>query len=49
MTMGKLNLPLFMARRIYKDKGDKEYEVKLSTRWELKFDFKGNLIDLEND
>ena len=32
-----------------KDKGDKEYEVKLSTRWELKFDFKGNLIDLEND
>lgn len=26
MTMGKLNLPLFMARRIYKDKGDK-YKV----------------------
>lgn len=26
MTLGKLNLPLFMARRIYKDKGDK-YKV----------------------
>ena len=26
MTLGKLNLPLFLARRIYKDKGDK-YKV----------------------
>lgn len=27
----------------------KRYEVKLSNRWELNFDLKGNLIDLDHD
>ena len=34
---------------VEKDKDDKEYEVKLSNRWEMKFDFKGNLVDLDRD
>ena len=28
---------------------EKCYEVKLSNRWELKFDTRGNLIDLDRD
>ncbi len=43
------NYPDAKIVSVDKDKSDKEYDVKLSTRWELKFDFKGNLIDLEND
>ncbi len=31
------------------DKSDKEYEIKLSNRWELKFDLQGNLTHLDND
>ena len=34
---------------VEKDKDDKEYEVKLSNRWEMTFDFKGNLVDLDRD
>lgn len=43
------NYPDAKIVSVDKDKSDKEYDVKLSSRWELKFDYKGNLIDLEND
>lgn len=43
------NYPDARIVSLEKDKKDKDYEVKLSTRWELKFDFNGNLIDMEND
>jgi len=32
--------------KIERDK--KEYEVKLSNKWELKFDLQFNLIDIDN-
>ncbi len=31
------------------DEEKSRYEVKLSNRWELKFDIRGNLIDLDRD
>lgn len=42
----------YPEQKIWKlEYGDKRksYEVKLSNRWELKFDMKGNLIDLDRD
>lgn len=35
--------------KIEKDNKDREYEVKLSNRWELTFNFKGVLTDAESD
>ncbi len=32
----------------YKGK-KRKYEVKLSNRWELEFDYKGNLLDIDRD
>lgn len=45
----KENYPDAKIWKLELDKSDKEYDVQLSTRWELKFDLKGNLIDLEQD
>lgn len=41
------NFPGAKVIKIEKDRY--EYEVKLSNRWELKFDTKFNLIDIDND
>lgn len=43
------NWPGVKIWKISFDKSDKEYEVKLSNRWELKFNHKGVLIDAEED
>lgn len=43
------NYPDAKVWKIELDKSDKEYEVKLSNRWELKFNLDGVLIHLEND
>lgn len=45
----KENYPDAKIWKLELDKRDKEYDVKLSTRWEMKFNLKGQLIDLEQD
>lgn len=45
----KENYPGATIKKLDYDKSDKQYEVKLSNRWELKFDKNGALIDLDND
>ena len=43
------NYPDAKIWKLELDKSDKEYDVKLSNHWELKFDLKGNLTHLDND
>lgn len=45
----KENYPGATVKQLEYDKRDKDYDVKLSNGWELKFDRNGNLIDLDND
>ena len=40
------NYPDAKVLRIEKDK--KDYEIKLSNGWEIKFDLKFNVIDIDN-
>lgn len=40
------NYPEVKVLRIEKDR--KDYEIKLSNGWEIKFDFKFNVIDIDN-
>lgn len=43
------NYPDAKIWKIELDKSDKEYELQLSNRWELKFNLDGVLTHLEND
>lgn len=46
LKYGSDNYPDAKVLKIERDKRD--YEVKLSNRWELKFDLQFNLIDIDN-